>query len=234
MIIVVGGIKGGSGKTTIATNLTVLRAYYGMKILLVDADEQRSSSDWVEQREGMDAHVIWTTIQLSGKSLNQQIKRMADDYDDIIIDVGGRDTTTQRSALSIADVFLIPFKPRSLDIWTLGPVKTLAADAKAFNPKLKCLAVLNQADIQGTDNEGAIEILESCGDIRCLPAKLCNRKAYANAAADGKGVLELKDMKALWEIQNLYDCIFEDSSVDSRWNENTQETYSKHIKKGSK
>ena len=35
MIITVGGIKGGSGKTTIATNLAVLRAQSGRDLLLV-------------------------------------------------------------------------------------------------------------------------------------------------------------------------------------------------------
>lgn len=205
MIIVIGGIKGGSGKTTIATNLTICRARYGYKVLLVDADEQRSSSDWVEQREGMENEITWTTVQLSGKSTNQQILRLAQNYDDVIIDVGGRDTVTQRSALSIADVFLIPFKPRSLDIWTFGPVKSLASEAKTFNPKLRCLAVLNQADVQGSDNSEAIDILQSFEDIKCIPVKLCNRKSYANAAADGKGVIELKDAKSINEINSLYE-----------------------------
>lgn len=48
MIIVVGGIKGGSGKSTLTTNLTVNRALEGKRVLLVDADEQRSASDWAE------------------------------------------------------------------------------------------------------------------------------------------------------------------------------------------
>ena len=37
MIITVGGIKGGSGKSTVATNLVVLRSLEGRDVLLVDA-----------------------------------------------------------------------------------------------------------------------------------------------------------------------------------------------------
>ena len=44
MIVVIGGIKGGSGKTTPATNLTVMRTLEGRNILLVDADDQCSAS----------------------------------------------------------------------------------------------------------------------------------------------------------------------------------------------
>jgi chromosome partitioning protein len=75
MIIVVGGIKGGSGKTTLATNLTVMRAREGKKVLLVDAGEQRSASDWADQREGLGIKTDWLTIQLAGKGIYAQLQR---------------------------------------------------------------------------------------------------------------------------------------------------------------
>lgn len=216
MIVVVGGIKGGSGKTTLATNLTVLRAVEGNKVLLVDADEQRSASDWAEQREGLGIYTTWSTIQLSGKSIYSQLEKMGADYDEIIIDVGGRDTSSQRSALTIADVFLIPFKPRSLDIWTLGLVKTLISEIKAVNPGLICLAVINQADSRGIDNEEAVEVLKDCEDLTCLPMSIGHRKAFANAAAEGLGVIELdkQDKKANEEIRELDEYIYVKCFVD--------------------
>lgn len=210
MILVVGGIKGGSGKTTLATNLTVMRASSGKKVLLVDADEQHSASDWASQREALGLKTTWSTIQLSGKSLYAQINRMKADYDDVIIDVGGRDTTSQRSALLISDVFLAPFKPRSFDIWTIGEVKTMISELKATNPNLTCLAVINQADPRGVDNEGAIEILNEWPDLKCLNCSIGHRKAFSNAASEGLGVMELKsiDKKAFQEITKLYVCIY--------------------------
>jgi chromosome partitioning protein len=39
-------IKGGSRKTTVATNLAVIRALDGRDVLLVDADDQETSSDF--------------------------------------------------------------------------------------------------------------------------------------------------------------------------------------------
>lgn len=209
MIIVVGGIKGGSGKTTLATNLTVLRSEF-KKVLLVDADEQKSASDWVNQREGMGIETKWSTIQLAGKMIYSQLIRMKEDYDDIIIDVGGRDTTSQRSALTIADKFIVPFKPRSLDIWTIGGVKLMISEIQSVNPNLQCYALINQADSRGNDNEEAIEVLKECPDLKCLPCSIGHRKAFGNASAEGLGISELKvqDKKAFQEINDLYNHIF--------------------------
>lgn len=211
MILVIGGIKGGSGKTTIATNLTVLRSSIGKKVLLVDADEQKSAYDWASQRDGLNIPTDWTTVTLSGSSIYAQIERMAPDYDDVIVDVGGRDTTSQRSALTIADAFLIPFKPRSLDIWTLGGVKKMISEISSVNRQLISMALINQADNRGSDNEDSLEILKECESIRCLSSFIQNRKAFCHAASEGLGVTELKptDKKAIQEIRKVHDEIYQ-------------------------
>jgi chromosome partitioning protein len=210
MKIVVGGIKGGSGKTTIATNLTVMRSLDGKKVLLVDADEQKSSTDWASQRDCMSIKTNWSTIQLSGKSIYSQLQRISQDYDDIIIDVGGRDTTSQRSALICADIFLIPFKPRSLDIWTIGSLKKMIEEVSSVNPSLKSIAIVNQADARGSDNLEALEIIAKSPELTCIQGSIGNRKSFCNAAAEGLGIIELKnkDMKAMEEMNVLYKYIF--------------------------
>lgn len=210
MIIVVGGIKGGGGKTTLATNLVVMRSAEGKKVLFVDADEQKSATDWVEQREGDSIETKWATVQMGGDTVHLQLKKMVGDYDDIIVDVGGRNTQSQISAVSVCDLFVVPFKPRSFDIWTLGKVKTLISQVKVVNPELVSVAVVNQADARGSDNEDSIALLADCPDLICCPHTIGHRKAFANAAADGLGVLELKgaDNKASQEMRAVYEYIF--------------------------
>lgn len=210
MITVVGGIKGGGGKTTLATNLCVMRTQAGKKVLLVDADEQKTASDWSSQREALGIETKWTTIQLAGKAIHTEIRKMINNYDDIIIDVGGRDTTSQRSALAIAHVCLIPFKPKSFDMWTLGSVKTMINEIRAGNPELKAYTVINQADSRGSDNEDALEIIKEVSEFICLPSSIGARKAFANAAAEGLAVVELKktDLKAIEEIKELYNHVY--------------------------
>ena len=210
MITVVGGIKGGSGKTTLATNLCVIRSEQSKKILLVDADEQKSASDWASQRHALGIETNWVTIQLAGKAIHTELRKMIGDYDDVIIDVGGRDTTSQRSALAIADICILPFKPKSFDMWTLGKVKTMITEIKAVNPDLKVYAVINQADSRGSDNKDSLDMIKEIEDFICLDCCLGNRKSFANAAAEGLGVVELKksDTKAVEEMRTLYSQIY--------------------------
>lgn len=210
MIIMIGGIKGGTGKTTIATNLAVIRSTSGKRVLLVDADEQKSTAIWANQRDVLGIETNWTTITLGGKALRTQIEKMRWDYDDVIIDVGGRETTSLRAAISISDICVIPFKPRSLDIWTLSDVKTLIAEMKPANPSIQVYAIINQADSKGSDNEDSLSILRECEEIKCIQTTIGARKAFANAASDGLSVIEMKsiDKKAIQEITDLYDFLY--------------------------
>lgn len=210
MIVMIAGVKGGTGKTTIATNLAVMRSAEGKKLLLVDADEQKSTTIWANQRDVLKIETNWTTVGFGGKSLRSQILRMKEDYDDVIIDVGGRETTSLRAALSIADICVVPFKPRSLDIWTLGDVKSVVNEMKPANPNLKVFAFINQADPKGSDNEGSLSILEECEEIKCIQFTVGSRKAFANAASDGLSVTELKnqDKKATQEMTQIYNFIY--------------------------
>lgn len=212
MIIVTGGIKGGSGKTTIATHLAILRAQAGLDVLLIDADDQETSFDFSSLRNSSEENLSeYTCIKLSGKAVRYEILKMKDKYDDIIIDAGGRDTINQRAALSIADKLIVPFVPRSFDLWTLEKVSSIVNEIQQINPSLQSYTFLNKADSRGDDNEDAQEMMKENDNLITLPIMICNRKAFGNAAAEGKAVNELKilDKKAVIEIDNLYKCIFE-------------------------
>lgn len=209
MIVVVGGIKGGCGKTTIATNLAVMRSKE-KKVLLIDGDEQGSTSIWANQRHAQGLETKWSTIPLSGKAIYHEVLKMKSNYDDVIIDVGGRDTTSLRASLALCDLFIVPFKPRSLDVWTLGDIRLVISEMRHVNPTFKAFALINQADSKGSDNDEAISVLDEYEEIKCLSLTIGQRKSFANAAGDGLSVIEMKvpDKKAIAEIENLYTHIY--------------------------
>lgn len=211
MIIVSGGTKGGSGKTTLATNLAVMRSEKGYDVLLIDADDQESATDFtVVRNDRMQEGAGYTSIKLTGSQVRTETLRLKDKYQDIIIDVGGRDTQGQRAALTVADVFLIPFRPRSLDVWTVGKVCSLIAEMSQANPKLKAFAFINCADPRGNDNEEAAELLKNKEELTFINTPLGNRKAFSNAATDGLAVTEYRpeDLKAVEEVATLYEYVF--------------------------
>jgi chromosome partitioning protein len=207
MIYTIGGIKGGSGKTTIATNLAVFLANKKRDIVLVDADDQESSTDFTAFRtQALAGALDYTAVKITGSDLNVQVKRLAEKYDDIIIDVGGRDTVSQRSALTVTDIALFPFAARSFDIWTLGKVNVLLSEILPFNPNLLSLTFINKADSRGNHKDDAAELLMSSEKLIFLDTSLGNRIAFGNAAAEGLGVIEVKpsDEKAIAEFNALF------------------------------
>jgi chromosome partitioning protein len=131
-------------------------------------------------------------------------------YDDIIVDTGGRDTTSQRAGLAIADLLLVPFVPRSFDVWTLERVSSLVDEMRTANPKLEAHTFLNRADSRGQDNDEAAEVLKDTTSLKFSNLTIGTRKAFGNAAAAGLAVTELKpqDPKATEEMMTLYRYVF--------------------------
>ena len=161
MIITFAQTKGGVGKTTLAVNLAVERVIRGHRdVLLVDADEQGTASDFAAIRAERLGRTGFTAVQLtSGGTVRGQVLAMRDKFNDIVIDVGGRDTAALRAALTLADLAVVPFQPRSFDVWTLDKVAALITEAKIVNLKLRAYAVINCADPQGQDNRAAADSL---------------------------------------------------------------------------
>jgi chromosome partitioning protein len=218
MIIVVGGIKGGSGKTTVATNLAVIRSTEGHDVLLIDADDQETSTDFtIIRNERRPDGAGYTSIKLTGPAVRTETLRLADKYEDIIIDTGGRDTTSQRAALTVADFLLVPFVPRSFDVWTLEKVSSLVGEMQAANSDLQACTFINRADPRGQDNDEAAEVLRETEMLSFIETPLGARKAFSNAAAAGLAVTEIKpqDPKATEEILMLYRYIFDTKQVSA-------------------
>ena len=214
MIVTSGGIKGGAGKSLIATNLCVIRALKGKKVLLVDADDQGSTGDWFDHRMGLGVSTPWTTVRLKANSVRTEILKMSPDYDDIIIDCGGRDTASLRAALTVSDIFLVPIKPMSFDIWATAKVSELVNEAKMLNEKLIAYAFVNCAGARGSDNDEAKAILSRAEGLILLPVTIGLRKAFSNATAEGLGIVEMKgDAKAVSEMYALHNAIFQEALV---------------------
>lgn len=210
MILTVGNIKGGVGKTTLAINMAIVLAAAGRDVLLVDGDEQRTALTFTELRTDLLGTPGYTAVSLQGAALRTQVRQLATKYDEIVIDVGGRDTGSLRAALTVSQVLVIPVQPRSFDIWAVDQVAELVKEAREINGELRALLVLNAADAQGRDNEDAAGVLREVAGLELLEVIIGRRKAFPNAAAAGRAVTEQtpKDPKAIEELSALVDLLY--------------------------
>lgn len=208
MIVTVGNTKGGVGKSTIALNLAIAR---GGKVLLIDSDRQGTAETalLVRAQSGRLPFVPCEKIT-DGDALYNKAKGYKAKFDDIVIDAGGRDSSALRAALAVSDLVVIPFAPRSLDVWALEDMDILVSEARALNTALRACAVLSAADSTGHDNQDAVEALAAYKQLSYLPCPISRRKSVANAVGLGLSVLELrpKDEKAIAELRKLLNIVF--------------------------
>lgn len=211
MIVTVGNTKGGVGKTTIALNLAIARALQGRDVWMIDGDRQGTAQTAITVRaESGKQPAISCAHYPDGSTLRAQVLQTGPKFQDVIIDAGGRDSTALRAALVLSDVLVIPFAPRSLDVWALNDIDSLIQEARAVRDGLRVIAMLNNADPQGHDNEEAAEAVASFESMEYVATPIRRRKPIANAAGQGLSVLEYspKDQKSIDEISALVAAVF--------------------------
>ena len=210
MIITIGNTKGGVGKTTLAVSIAIALAIDGVGVWLIDGDRQGSTKRVMSTRaqSGQLPRVQCDQIP-DWKALAGQVRDNAGRFDHVLIDVGGRDSAALRVALGLSNLLVIPFAPRSLDMWAMNDIQALVVEARAANPDLRAAAILNCADSTGTDNKDAVEALAGFPELVYLDAPIMRRKSVANAVGMGLSVLELrpKDEKAIHELKRLVSSI---------------------------
>lgn len=208
MILVVGGIKGGVGKSTLAANLAVLMARCARDTVLVDTDTQQTTMAWAAARaENPRARSDVTTIAASGEYIGKELVRLAERYHTVIVDAGARDSRTQRSALSVAHTVLLPFPPRGPDLWTLDSVVETLGMVRTANPDLRAVAFVNKGDPVGGDNDEAeAAFAEHAAALDRIPVRIGTRKAIAIAHLVGLAAHEAArvDAKATKELMDLF------------------------------
>lgn len=213
MILTVGNTKGGVGKTTLAVQLAISRALAGRDVWLIDGDRQGTAAAAIAVRAEAGRQPGVACAQYAdGQALRGQVQQQRHKWQDIIIDAGGRDSTALRAALVLSDVLLVPFAPRSYDVWALEDMAALVDEARSVRDGLRAFAVMNQADPgeHSGDNAEAAAAVAEVAQFEYLATPIRRRKAFSNAGGQGLAVTELtpKDPKAVAELDALIQSLF--------------------------
>ena len=215
MIVTIGSTKGGAGKSTLAVQLALTRARAGRDVLLVDGDQQATAQTAITLRAEAGRVPVPACVWFPDhRVLAQQMRQQSRRYQDVVIDVGGRDSHTLRTALQLSDLVVIPVRPRSADIWALGDMGNVIDEVRATREGLRACAVLNFAD-PGTSsaNREAVAALADFPQFTLIDAPIRQRKALAIALGFGLAVEELipRDAKACEEVAKLTSIVFADA-----------------------
>lgn len=204
MIILIGSEKGGVGKSTLATNLSVLLATYQKDVVLVDADRQSTSAIWHQDRLSTDK-VKFDCIRLYD-NISHTVKGLGNRYDFVFVDCQGRDSKELRSGMVVADLVLFPFRPSQFDLYTLPDMVEMLSDAQLVNPTLIGCAVITMSPTNPQINEleNAKAFFKDFEQVKLLNTIISDRKVYRDAASLGLSVIEMDNGKATQEITNLW------------------------------
>ena len=213
MIVALLAEKGGTGKTTLATNLAGMRSR-NRRVLLIDADRQGSSHFWAQQRARVSVFKL-DSETLHGESFARRLRNLVPRYDDVIIDTGAGDNIEQEAALAAADCAIAPVQPSGVDVATMGLVDSRVAHALELTPGLRAWALLNRVspNSRNRDEAEARAALSGCTAIRVADIRLCDRVAFPRALTAGLIVWEYRvgAAKAHEEIEAVYELVFDET-----------------------
>lgn len=213
MIVLIGGEKGGTGKTTIVTNLAAIAVNNEKDLLLVDTDKQGSASAWASIRDEDEKTKRVHCVQKFGDSVAKEIRSLNNKFHDILIDAGGQNSQELRGAMLVADKMYIPIQAAQFDVWTLGVMDKLVSQAKIMNEKLKAYVVINRGTTNPSIGEvdEVISVIEEFESLELSPCILRERIAFRKAARGGLSVTEMlkSDPKANQEILEIYKEVFD-------------------------
>jgi chromosome partitioning protein len=179
MIITVATMKGGSGKSTVASCLAVYWHLRGRKPTLIDADPQRSIMRLVARERALGGVAV---VEDASETASQTARQLAQNGP-IVIDTPGFRSKTTIDCLTVADFLLVPVKPSPFDVdRMLDTISILTSRTDGRQPMYRCL--LTQTTRDSIVAKHIRAELTGAG-LPVLNNEMANRVAYPEAALWG-------------------------------------------------
>lgn len=186
-VIVIGMLKGGSGKTTTTVNLGTAFAEDGYSVGVRDGDQtSQSAYDWARNAaaaiEGRPATPLpFDVVRYPYGDIAEEIARMRETVDIGIIDAGGGDAGFLEEACTAADLALMTLAPSAADARRVAATMTAIERGGARNPRglVACTAIV-RADSRTSEPYLWQKQLEADG-YPVLDTMIGSRVAYSRA-----------------------------------------------------
>lgn len=196
-LIAVAQLKGGAGKSTLATNLAgeLAREF---RTGLIDADmPQGTSSHWAELRGDPELQVI-TAENVT--QLGAAVEQFDSSCDVVVIDLPPRSHKFLREIMAYTDLVLMPLTASPADVWATEQLVDIVREAKKTSKRLKARLVWNRLR-PGKSTEVFMATTAASIRTKECESRLGQRNAYLDAMGHGRTVCEGRDAKACEEFR---------------------------------
>ena len=199
-ITVVGNLKGGTGKSTVAFNISLwVATNRNAYVSVYDLDPQATLSDALEIR-AEDGYVPAITPHNDIAHVDQE-----GEHTEVIIDIGMSDSKAMQAALIKAERILVPIAPSQADVWSTQRFLKLIHQAREGRA-VEVIGFMNRSDTHHgvRETEEAYAAMQTLPGIRMLESRLYQRTIYRRSFSEGLAVFELDSRsKARQELDAL-------------------------------
>lgn len=181
-VVTVSGLKGGSGKTTVAVNVACALAAKGRKVLLLDCDPQGSATAWAAPG-ALSVKVVSMPIEDEREWIGKVRSAQADV---VVVDTPPQIALTLTVPAALARLVLLPCAPSGLDLAALTQAAATLRGLKARGLDFVMAAVPTRVDSRTAASREIGEALKGQG-LRIAPG-LSSRIAFADAFNSGEWI----------------------------------------------
>jgi chromosome partitioning protein len=179
-IIAVATMKGGSGKSTVASCLAVHWHLGGRHATIIDADPQRSIARLATRERALGGVAV---VEDATEHAWKTARHLAAGGGPVIIDTPGFRSETTLACLAMSDFILVPVKPSPFDVdRMLDTLNILINGVSGRRPSFRCL--LTQTTRDSVIAKHIRSELQEAG-FPLLASEMTNRVGYAEAALWG-------------------------------------------------
>lgn len=189
LTILVANIKGGCGKTTVATHLAAASAVAGLPTVLADVDRQRSSLVWLERRPEKAPLLVGLDWAKDFTDTPRGTKRL-------VIDAPAALKTKQiEDLVKMADVVVLPVLPGAFDEQATQRFLTKLDELKRIAKKKTIVAVVGNRMRART--KAADRLDRFLGGVgHQVVTRLRDSQIYADAAESGLSLFDMPGKRA--------------------------------------
>jgi chromosome partitioning protein len=199
--------KGGCGKSTTAVHFTYwLATQKKKKVLLVDADAQQSSSEWLE---GMELQIPYKVVQTPDELL-ELLPELALESDLLVVDGPASLAEATRAILFRADLAIVPVQPTGVDLRSASEAVRLIKQAQSVRGGLPTAAVFLSRAVKGTKlKDEALALLSKTKEVTVLKSVIHQKQAIADTSGQPATVWNLPSRPAK-ESAREYERLFKE------------------------